>query len=126
MHEHNSPATIKEFTIAGFKAPFYKENIGKLGLLDVHIAADIIKVHSMVHDEKKIVWENAAPNSVVCIAYATSAALAYKFNADLYHVAMRIRSFEEGTADPGSLSSTEAARHADLPKFEDMIPEKIV
>lgn len=125
MHEHGAPATIKEFTINGYKAPFYKENISKLGLLNVNLAADIIKVYSMVYDDRKVVWEKAAPNSVVSVAYGTGAVLAYKFNADLYHVAMRIRSFEEGTADPGTLSKTEAMRHAELPKLEGMVPDKM-
>ncbi|WP_441281070.1 hypothetical protein [Tardiphaga sp. 862_B3_N1_1] len=126
MHEHSLPASIKEFTINGYKTPFYQQSISRLGLLNVTLAADIIKVYSMVHDDRKVVWEKAAPNSVVSVAYATGAVLAYKFNADLYHVGMRIRSFEEGTEDPGTLSKTEATRHAHLPKFEDMIPEKMV
>ena len=80
----------------------------------------------MVFDDRKVVWEKAAPNSVVSVAYATGALLAYKFQSDLYHVAMRIRSFEEGTADPGTLSETQAQRHANIPKLEDMIPSKMV
>ncbi|OKO88083.1 hypothetical protein AC629_11090 [Bradyrhizobium sp. NAS80.1] len=126
MHEHGAPATMKEFTISGYKAAFYKENISKLGLINVSLAADIIRVYSMVFDDRKVVWEKAAPNSVVAVAYATGAVLAYRFNADLYHVAMRIRSLEEGSADPGTLQETEAQRHAKLPKLEDMVPEKMV
>lgn len=126
MHEHNAPATMKEWTVAGYKTPFYTDNISKLGLLGVSLAADVIRVYSMVFDDRRVVWEKAAPNSVVSVAYGTAAVLAYRFNADLYHVCMRFRSVEEGTPDPGTLSETEAQRHANLPKLEDMVPAKLV
>ena len=126
MHENGVPPNMKEFTMSGYKAPFYKDNINKLGLLRVSLAADIIRAFSMVFDDRKVVWEKAAPNSVVSVAYATGALLAYKFQSDLYHVAMRMRSFEEGTADPGTLSEIQAQRHANIPKLEDMIPAKMV
>ncbi|MCK1734758.1 hypothetical protein IVA79_12500 [Bradyrhizobium sp. 138] len=125
MHEHNAPSTMKEWTINGYKTPFYKENISKLGLLGVSLAADVIRVYSMVFDDRKVVWEKAAPNSVVAVAYAAGAVLAYKFNADLYHVCMRIIAVEEGSSDPGTLAETEEKRHSNLPKLEDMVPEKM-
>lgn len=116
---------MKEWVINGYKTQFYKENISKLGLLGVSLAADVIRVYSMVFEDRKVVWEKAAPNSVVAVAYATGAVLAYKFNADLFHVCMRIRSVEEGTPDPGTLAATEDKRHAKLPKLEDMVPAKM-
>ncbi|MBR1170235.1 hypothetical protein JQ571_24880 [Bradyrhizobium liaoningense] len=125
MHENNAPATMKEWIINGYKTPFYTENISKLGLLGVSLAADVIRAYSMVFEDRKVVWEKAAPNSVVATAYATAAVLAYRFNKDLYHVCMRIRAVEEGTPDPGTLGETEEQRHADLPKLEDMIPAKM-
>lgn len=126
MHESGAPSSMKEFTINGFKARFFDENVGKLGLINVSLAADIIKVYSMIFEDRKVVWEKAAPNSVVSVAYATAAVTAYRFNSDLFHVAMRIRAFEDNTLDPGTLSATEAERYKDLTKFEDMTPAKMI
>jgi hypothetical protein len=125
MHENNAPTSMKEFTINGYKAPYFNQNIAKLGLINVSLAADIIRVYSMMFEDRKVVWEKAAPNSVVSIAYATGSVSAYRLNADLYHVAMRIRAFEEGTTDPGTLATTEAERHKDLPQLEDMVPSQM-
>jgi hypothetical protein len=126
MHEGNAPPNMKEFMMHGYKAPFNKEHIRKLGLLPVSLAADIIRVHSMAFEDRKVAWEKAPPNSIISLAYATGAVSAYRFQADLFHVAMRIRSLEEGTPDPGTLSETQKKRHADLPRVEDMVPQKIV
>ncbi|MBR1253998.1 hypothetical protein JQ634_09810 [Bradyrhizobium sp. AUGA SZCCT0240] len=111
--------------MAGYKAPFYNENISKVGLLRVSLAADIIRVYNGVFEDRKVAWEKPAPNSVVSIAYATGAVVAYKFQSDLQHVAMRIRAFEEDTPDPGSIYETQDKRHSSLPKLEEMVPAKL-
>ena len=37
MHENGVPPNMKEFTMSGYKAPFYKDSINKLGLLRVSL-----------------------------------------------------------------------------------------
>jgi hypothetical protein len=49
-------------------------------------------------------------NEILATLYDRRADAMWEWLADLYHVAMRIRAHEEGTADPGALIEDQAKR----------------
>jgi len=109
------PYQSKGMTLAFPDAPIFRANIDKLGLLGPYLGADVIKVLSRADGKQhKIPFDTPMPADAVAILEKGLVKTQKKWAADIYHVAMRIRAFEEGTPDPGSLIETESARYAEI------------
>lgn len=101
-----------------FDAPIFRSHLSKIGLLGPSLAADVIIVLSIA-DGKSQDFESTSPLTMEFIAniYGHYALKMKHWREDLFHVAMRIRAFEEGTRDPGTLSATSGARRAGTIKY---------
>jgi hypothetical protein len=112
MEQHQPPAT-KVIKFHSFEAPVFRANIASLGLLGANLGADIIKVMSRANGkETQISQEQPIPHEIVLMMYEGNHSMLQKWASDLHHVAMRILSYENRTADPGTLLETESKRYA--------------
>lgn len=107
--------TVKRITLASFATPFYDANISRLGLLEASLGADIVTVFSRAKRNEPI-DVNAMDASMIATLYDTHAESMTRWAADLYHVATRIRAFEEGTPDPGTLTEQDPRADEDRAK----------
>jgi hypothetical protein len=126
MARQNVPAKTKTITYPTFDAPIYLANLTRIGLLGPSLGADVVKVLSRTRNKKSEVnSDGPIPHSGMKMLYEASAESFAKWTNDLLHVAMRIRSYEEGWPDPGTLSETLNARrsgtfkYSQAPNFED-------
>jgi hypothetical protein len=105
--------TGKGVVFTSFDAPVFRTNISKLGLLGPSIGADIITVLSRADGKPKLfAQDQTLSNETLVTMYKGNADALDNWRDDLSHVARRIRAIENGTPDPGSLSSTEKNRRA--------------
>jgi hypothetical protein len=112
MVKAKAPATSKAVAFKSFDAIVFKQNIAHIGLLGPSLGGDVIKVLSIAQGKPMSVeLENKTiPNEIVASLYGGHAEHLRDWIDDLYHVAMRIRSVEENTPDPGTLTQTQKAR----------------
>jgi hypothetical protein len=103
MSKQNIPSSVMNMKIPSFRAPVFEYNIGKLGLLAVSIAADVIIVCARAHKEVDVKFESPALLSLVAASYRGHAEDLKKWHGELHHVAMRLIAAEAATADPGVL-----------------------
>jgi hypothetical protein len=106
--EQNS---TQSFKLPTFSAPVYQSNISKLGLLGVSLGTDVVRIMA----KNGITVPPAELNQP--LSNETVAKLCdgvadgmREWKADLDHVAMRIRAYEEGTPDPGTLREAQNKR----------------
>lgn len=119
LHKRGVPSNTKEYRSIPIDAPLFKESLGRIGLLGTDLGADIIKVMSRADGvAHSMTFEAPIGNDILATLSAGRHSYLMKWSSDLYHVAMRIRSTEEGTADPGSLINTETTRYADIVDLE--------
>uniref|UniRef100_E6VLM8 Uncharacterized protein n=1 Tax=Rhodopseudomonas palustris (strain DX-1) TaxID=652103 RepID=E6VLM8_RHOPX len=121
MDKQRVPSTNKTMVSAGFDAPVFRENLKSIGLLGPSLGGDVIKVLSKADGKTtKVELDQPPPHSINATFYAATFDYLQKWRSDLHHVAMRIRSIEENTPDPGSLVETEASRHGAIKPLDDM------
>jgi hypothetical protein len=119
LKDQQQPAATKTIAFHVFDAPVFKANIDNLGVLGAYLGADIIKVLSRANGkEVKLHQEQPMPHDAVITIYEGNRRTLQKWASDLYHVAMRILSYENGTPDPGTLIETEAQRYAEIKEAE--------
>jgi hypothetical protein len=117
--KRGQPSTNKSLALHSFDAPVFKENISHLGLIGAYLGADVIKVLSRANGKDiKFTLDQPMVHDVVLMIYEGNYSSLQKWASDLYHVAMRILSYENNTADPGTLIETEAKRYAELKKHQ--------
>ncbi len=115
LRDQRKPPATKIIAFHVFDAPIFRANINNLGVLGAYLGADIIKVLSRANGkELKIEQEQPMPHDTVILIYEGNQASLQKWASDLYHVAMRILSYESGTPDPGTLLETEETRYSEL------------
>jgi hypothetical protein len=126
LARQNMPTTSKTITYPTFDAPIYLANLTRIGLLGPSLGGDVVKVLSRTRNKKsELTSDGPIPHSSIKMLYEASAESFKKWADDLLHVAMRIRSIEEGWPDPGTLGATLDARRAGTleythaPDFED-------
>lgn len=111
----NVPSTQKGYKFGGFSAPVFRANIPKIGTLGTDLGADVIKVLARADGKNyEMEMDTPIPHHTLEILHSSRYEYLAKWASDLFHVAMRIRSIEENTADPGSLISTENERYAKI------------
>jgi hypothetical protein len=125
MARQHLPATTKSITYPTFDAPIYLANLSRIGLLGPSLGGDVVKVLSRTRNKKsEVTSDGPLPHAGIKMLYEASAESFGKWANDLVHVAMRIRSIEEGWPDPGTLIDSLDARRAGTfeythaPKFE--------
>jgi len=103
-------STVKSFILPTFEAPVYQANISKIGLLGVSLGADVVKVMSVTGvSPTPMTFEMPMDHDLMGTLYEGLADRMKKWQQELYHVAMRFRAIEEGTADPGTLTERSLA-----------------
>ncbi|MDA9523881.1 hypothetical protein XI06_27285 [Bradyrhizobium sp. CCBAU 11434] len=113
LAKNNMPATTKTITYPTFDAPIYLANLTRIGLIGPSLGGDVVKVLSRTRNKKSdLTSDGVIPHSGVKMLYEASAESFKNWADDLLHVAMRIRSVEEGWPDPGTLAETHDARRA--------------
>jgi hypothetical protein len=109
------PSTNKTFGYYSPKAIVFETNIAKIGLLGTNLGADVIKVLSKA-DGKNLTIDlvHTVDHDVYAKLYEGQSSGLKKWASDLFHVAMRIRAYEDGTPDPGTLTETQEKRYAEI------------
>jgi hypothetical protein len=112
MSQARMPAFNQPIRFPSFDTPIYNTNISRIGLLGVSIAADVVKVMNRAkRKEVNSPGGSSLEHKFMKAIYDTAAS--YKsWSSEIYHVAIRIRSSEEGWQDPGTLIESKAAREA--------------
>lgn len=109
------PSNTKAIALNTFDAPVFRANVSNLGLIGAYLGADIIKVLSRANGKEiKISLDQPMMHDVVLMIYEGNKSSLRKWGSDLHHVAMRILSYENNTADPGTLIETQEVRYAAL------------
>jgi hypothetical protein len=115
LKQSGQPPTTKTIALRTLETPVFKANISNLGVLGAYLGADIIKVLSRANGKDlKIEQAQPMPHDAVITIYEGNRSSLRKWGSDLYHVAMRIIAYEDGTPDPGTLIETQNKRYEQL------------
>ena len=112
MHDSGAKNTSKGFLFHSIDAPVFKANISDIGLLGVSIGADVIKVLSRAAGRENKTVDVIIDHQHLAKLYKGAVETYKEWQADLLHVAVRIRAEQEGTADPGTLLQEQSRRKA--------------
>jgi hypothetical protein len=107
----NAPNSTKSFMWPTFNAPTYQANISKIGLLGASLGADVVRVMTATGTTvPPATFDPPVSNQMIAKLYHGLVDGMREWHADLHHVAMRIRAFEENTPDPGTLLEAQNKR----------------
>ncbi len=96
--------------ILPFSAPIFESSIARLNLLSASLIGDIAKVYGRLRTSYPPM-ENL--NAAVLAAFYKGLAVgAQQLSDDVFHVAMRLRAYEWGEADPGTLLDRDKKKKA--------------
>jgi hypothetical protein len=110
MAKSRMPAVKQNFYFPSSNTPIYDANISQIGLLGVSLAGDVIKVMNRAKRKATSTVDAPMEHALAKNIYDTGAKSYRTWANDIHHVAMRIRSIEEGWKDSGSLYETSEAR----------------
>ena len=114
-----APNFTKSFEWPTFNAPVYQAHIPKLGLLGASLGADVVRLMAKTGITIPLAeFARSLSNEMVAKTHAAIADRMRDWQADLLHVAMRIRAREEGTPDPGMLLEAQSKRRQEKAKKE--------
>jgi hypothetical protein len=106
-----APTSTQSFKSPTFSSPVYRANISKIGLLGVSLGADVVELMAKSGIQAPPAeFNQPLSNEMVAKLYGGMADEMREWQADLSHVAMRIRAHEEGTQDPGTLREAQKQR----------------
>jgi hypothetical protein len=106
-----APNSTQSFKLPTFSAPVYQANISKIGLLGVSLGTDVVRVMANSGIIAPLAELNQPLSNETVAKLCDGVADGMReWKADLYHVAMRIRAYEEGTPDPGTLQEAQNQR----------------
>jgi hypothetical protein len=111
MKRDRIPNPSNRITFQTFDAPIFKANINHLGLLGASIAADVVTIASRATGKPfELVNETPPSFDIVITIYKGHAETLENWRDDLLHVANRLRSVMDGSADPGTLHNAQFQR----------------
>jgi hypothetical protein len=116
MQRAGAPPATKEITLYSFDAPIFQANIGKIGLLGISLAADMIIVLSRARPATPIKFDRAIGHDMAATVYEGFSRSMGEWHSDLYYVAMRIIAAEAGKPDTGTLTEMKMKEQADKEK----------